>query len=71
LRRREKSGFGQAVAGYFKESKTGLSWLLAVAGFEVISAWTNVYGLAVVLPWVAAVILGIAIQGAIVAAGSI
>jgi hypothetical protein len=57
------------VSKFLGESKSALVWVLVVAAFQLISCWTNILGLLLVLPWSAAVLLGIGIQGMAIYAG--
>jgi len=51
-----------AVKGWFQRSRHGLKWFGAVLFFQIVSVWTNILGLFLVLPPIAAIILGTGIQ---------
>lgn len=54
--------FSKAVVQWFRDSKVGWKWLIVVLPLQIVSAWTNVLGMALALPWTAAIVLGVGLQ---------
>jgi hypothetical protein len=47
---------------WLRNTKSGRNWLLVILPLQIISAWTNILGLQLALPFYAALVLGIGLQ---------